>query len=788
MTRQRSLVFAAEIALATVTLAAVAGMSRLFADGGWLAPLTVNAVAAHLVVSVARRRRLSLGASAAVTAVAAGLVTVWTSYGATTALGFPTRGTLSAMRVDLDRAWALYQDIVAPAPVETGFVVASCVAVWVIAYVADWAGFRLRIPFEATLPAGTLFLFTALLGAPRGRGWATGLFAGAIVGFLLLHRLAREDRAALWVADRREAGHRSLLTVGVTLGTVAVVSGTVLGPLLPGADAPGVLDPRGLGADDGARVTISPLVDIRSRLVEQSNVEVFNVRSPEPAYWRLTSLDQFDGRIWSSSGSYGQALGTLADTTPTDLPAATLVQSFQIEALAAIWLPGAYEVRSIDTDDVMVLYEPRSSTLIVDRSSETSDELTYEVTSSSPRLTEADLRGTGGPVPEDIRASFADLPAAFSLDVRRLAQQITAQAATPYAAALALQAHLRSFTYDLTVPAGHSGDALETFLFVTQRGYCEQFAGAFAAMARAVGLPARVAVGFTQGERDPADPDVFRVRGEHAHAWPEVYLGGAGWVSFEPTPGRGQPFAEGYTGVPAAQAGPADPTTATTTPLTADTTPTATLPDGSDARPRRDDELSTASSPGSGGGASDALATRLITRPLQQVLPVLVILVLAYLTLLPLVLLLRRRLRRHRARTPLDRISLAWTEAAEAAALLGHRELRSDTIDERADRLASVVPGGREAARALTHRVEIALYSAEGADELDAELAEEASASIADLARSTASLTARVRPWIDPRPAVRHWRQNRRGLPRVTAPLRAVGRSASDRVRSTVGR
>ena len=68
------------------------------------------------------------------------------------------------MRTDLTQAWSLYQDVVAPAPVETGFVLASAVALWCVAYVADWAAFRLWVPFEATLPAGTLFLFTALLG------------------------------------------------------------------------------------------------------------------------------------------------------------------------------------------------------------------------------------------------------------------------------------------------------------------------------------------------------------------------------------------------------------------------------------------------------------------------------------------------------------------------------------------------------------------------------------------------------------------------------------------------
>src|SRR3546814_13822800 len=100
------------------------------------------------------------------------------------------------------------------------------------------------------------------------------------------------------------------------------------------------------------------------------------------------------------------------------------------------------------------------------------------------------------------------------------------------------QDHLGTVRDGVDVGSVHVGDALEQFLFETQVGYCEQFAGAYAAMARAVGLPARVAVGFTQGERDETDPTLFHVRGEHAHAWPEVYLAGAGWRSDERSGGK----------------------------------------------------------------------------------------------------------------------------------------------------------------------------------------------------------------------------------------------------------
>lgn len=775
MSRTRVLALAAEVGLAAVTLAAVLGMGRLFADGGWLGPLAISAAAAHTTAAATRRRGLSLASSAAVMLVGAALVTSWTSYWSTTAVGIPTGDTWSTMRADLSDAWLLYQDVVAPAPVAVGFVVASSLAIWFIAYVADWAAFRLWVPFEATLPAGTLFLFTALLGTERGRGWAIGLFAGSILAFLLVHRMSRQDATSHWVAERGGPGQRSLLAVGAALGTFAVLTGTIVGPAVPGADAPGVIDPRSLREGDDSRVTISPLVDIQSRLVNQSALEVFQVRSPQPAYWRLTSLERFDGRIWSSRGSYDDASGELPTSMGTSAAVEDFEQIFDIRALAAIWLPSAYQPRSLDADGVDVLYEKDSSTLIVDRSAENSDGFVYSVTSSAPRITAADLAGSSGEVPAAIRDRYLTLPDGFSPAVVQLANEITAAAATPYEAALALQDHLRAFTYDLEVQSGHRSDLLERFLFETQRGYCEQFAGAYAAMARAIGLPARVAVGFTQGVVDPADPTLFHVRGEHAHAWPEVFLAGAGWVSFEPTPGRGQPFAEDYTGVPVAQASTSAPGVATTAPPTTTAAPDATIP--SDAsRPNRLDELDTTGGSGADGEATPerSLPSRFVIDPLRRLVPIAVLALMAYLLAVPTAHALRQRLRRRRATTPAERIGLAWTEAAEAAELVGYRTVPSDTFGERAQRLAAhLPPDAAPTVLSLARRLEAASYAPQPPDELDAELAEEASAVIAETARAAAGWRARVGRWLDARPWVRRWRVGQLRHRQITTTVRS---------------
>ena len=128
-------------------------------------------------------------------------------------------------------------------------------------------------------------------------------------------------------------------------------------------------------------------------------------------------------------------------------------------------------------------------------------------------------------------------------------------------------------------------------------------------MARSLGIPARVAVGYTWGDEDPANPGTFQVLGRNAHAWPEVYLGEYGWVPFEPTPGRGNPDATDYTGVAAAQEDGTSPasTTTTTAPETSSTT-TSTVAAGETASAVLDRTGSSGSVAGNRCGDSNATA------------------------------------------------------------------------------------------------------------------------------------------------------------------------------------
>ena len=228
---RRPLLPVAEGALALVTLAAIATFWRLFDDRSFLAPLVIIALAAHVVVLACRRASLGLPTAAVATATAGALVHAWVLYPATTAYGLPTSTTLDAARSDLSDAWDLFFRISPPTPVETGYLVAAGLAVWVAVFIADWAAFRLWVPFEAVVPAGTLWLFASLLGTDNSRSQAALLFVGAVLVFILLHRTVRQQVSASWLVADAERGTNALLRVGGWLLLGALGAAAIVGPL-----------------------------------------------------------------------------------------------------------------------------------------------------------------------------------------------------------------------------------------------------------------------------------------------------------------------------------------------------------------------------------------------------------------------------------------------------------------------------------------------------------------------------------------------------------------------------
>ncbi|MYG58577.1 MAG: hypothetical protein F4067_08660 [Acidimicrobiia bacterium] len=551
---------ALEVAGPILTAATAFSLVRVFEGDHWVLPVFIAAAASHLLALVVRRIGWGMLVSALTSAVGLILAVTWALYWDTAYWGLPAADTQKTMADDLERAWTNFGELSPPVEPVDGFTVSAMAAVWLLAFFNDWAAMRLRALFEPMVLPIVAIGFTGLVGTNEQRVLTIGVFTAALLVFATIHRVVARTAGAAWLGGegRASRGRRALLGGGVAIAVVALAGALAAGPVLGSNEDPLVDLSEAVerGRRSSGRVVISPLVDIRGRLVSQADTVMFRVRADERSYWRLTALDDFDGQVWTSRADYAARPTQLPSLFQSGSSVQESVQEFSIEQLGAVWLPAAFEPRSVVSTTIDISYEPLSSTLIVGRSLTNSNDLSYTVTSALPRFDPETLEAiplqTALESPVD---SFASLPSDFSPRVRELATQLTQGAGSGYKQALALQSFFRSggFVYDANVSPGHSGNRIEEFLS-TRRGYCEQFAGTFAAMARSVGLPARVAVGFTVGEVDPDDPNLYLVQGKHAHAWPEVYLAGAGWVAFEPTPGRGAPGTQNYTGLAEAQA------------------------------------------------------------------------------------------------------------------------------------------------------------------------------------------------------------------------------------------
>jgi transglutaminase-like putative cysteine protease len=733
------------VALTLLTIVSAVSLGRLFADGTFLGPVLVTALVCHALAWALRARPVPAVIVIAVSVGSIALLIAWLVIPDTTTFGIPTGETLSTFRRELAQAAEEFRRVVAPAPTIVGFRLGSVLGTAIAAFLADWAAFRMRSLFEAAIPSFTLFLFSAILGAERWHGLSVAAYLIALLLFLALQHARLQGTSTSWFASRSSGGTSSLLQVGGVLGSCVVLSALILGPNLPWADDPPVVKWRNSQRPGpGNRTTVSPLVDIRGRLVDQSTIEVFSVTSNQRSYWRLTSLDQFDGDIWSSNSSYRPSSGDLPDGYVSRAPTSRASQHYVIGPLASIWLPAAFEpVRITGADGAS--YNADSASLI--SSQDVADGLDYRVISNIPRPTAQQLQQAAGPplATEDLQRYLA-LPGGLSPRILALAQQIRTRATgnTPYARALSLQQFFRSppFVYDLQVEPGHSGRALERFLFQTRRGYCEQYAGSYAVLARMMGLPARVAVGYTPGDLGP--DGAYHVRGLNAHAWPEVYIGGAGWVSFEPTPGRGVPGAETYTGVPEQQASGANPSTATTLPpqTTAPTTPP-------------NERTPQTSAPTREVNTGDTQKDGFLPKPLVWLIGLAILGAALWGGGVPLAKRLRRDRRRTAAARPGDRVLVAWDETAEALALAGARRHLAETMPEyagRAARTAALEADTSARLRELAADAAAASYAAEELDHGAVARAVETAARIEADLHEAAGTRRRLRWALDPRP------------------------------------
>lgn len=537
---------AATLALAAHSTVVAIGFARVFSGWSFLRDLIVLVAVGHGGSFVLRRLRVSGWLAIPALLVLSVWLLLARQYWNSFRWLLPTGETWRQVRVQIELVQSQFQTAVAPVIYDIGWALMAGLAMVMIVALSDAFAFRAEARGEALVPGMVLFIFVAALGSPRLRIPITaGMIATGVLAVIALRAFHNRRRhVTLTAVKSSRAPHYVAAAIG-TATLIAVLAG-VVGPRVPGAGDEPLFETRGRG-DRTTRV-ISPLVDIRSRLTNTSNVELFRVFSDLPAYWRVTTLGDFDGN------AFGLPTRQLERVTALEPEADARVIRQQVQVIGALGqlIPAAadpYQAigQSAVGDDLPLRLDRDTSSLLAPAELASGD--LFTIVSAAPILDADRLRSVG--VGIDVDPVYLGLPDDLPDVVGRLAAEVSAGAPTAYDQAMALQHWFRNeFAYSLEVQQGHSDAAIEAFLDI-RVGYCEQFSATYAAMARTLGIPSRVAVGYTPGEL--SDNGWYSVRGKNSHAWPELFFQDVGWVAFEPTPGRGAPGAESYTGVDAQQ-------------------------------------------------------------------------------------------------------------------------------------------------------------------------------------------------------------------------------------------
>lgn len=454
----------------------------------------------------------------------------------------------------LDKDGALGETLAAirlnPAPLPQTDSIRLIVTV-AIGWVAGVSLFLAAVAPTAALAAVPALVILIVPGIVTGAPAAPGLVIATGLAFLAL----------LWLSVRPVQRAVPAAVVGaiglvVAVGLPAIVplnaswlsgvTGAIQSPVQPGR--PGTL--LNLGQD----------------LRQPNELEVFRYRSADgqPEYLKLADLDEFGTGDWVPTTTDASTSET-ADTQQWAVGVNPRLSArgdvtIRITGLSSNYLPvpaGAVSIESRSTNFDLAQWRwmgnsstvrstgpatPRGATYEVYGASTWSGEY-LDAIAQSGLLGRADGRGFARPSNAELRTD-RELPKQLPASIARTAQRVAGGAGSDYEEARALEQWFRSdlFTYSETAPVeqGYDGDSMDVvakFLQVRE-GYCVHFSSAMAVMARTLGIPSRIAVGYRAGSTQ-ADGE-YTVSNRQLHSWPELYIKGAGWVAFEPTPDSDQ--------------------------------------------------------------------------------------------------------------------------------------------------------------------------------------------------------------------------------------------------------
>ncbi len=438
------------------------------------------------------------------------------------------------------------------------------IVVWLAAAWAGWVVEGRRNALAAVLPVLILNLSTLSYGRynPSTIYFLLGLTLVliAIVQYSHYEQVWDETRVAYPARKSREIGQIALVLALLLVMLSAVVASNSLARIIQRtstARASAGQSESGLAKSLGIVAAATPTPDSFSTLrspglprelligagPELSTEQVMAVRVTDlaalvqnghlpPLYWRSFTYDIYTGHGWSSS-----------PTLPTQYQAGQAIEPAQqawhvLVQQQVSFVPGLGGV-------IYAAGEPVSADVATNAAWRSSNDLfgieasnpSYEIQSLLPIATEQTLRQAGQVYPKWILQRYLTVPEEVPARVKELALQLTAAGPTPYDRAHAIEQYLRTFPYTLDVPRPPANqDLVDYFLFDLRKGYCDYYASAMVVLARAAGIPARLAVGYASGTYN-LNSSRFIVTQADAHSWVEVYFPGIGWVPFEPTAG-----------------------------------------------------------------------------------------------------------------------------------------------------------------------------------------------------------------------------------------------------------
>ncbi len=470
----------------------------------------------------------------------------------------PTPATGTALIADAQRVLELAQERAAPLPVSPALSIVLALGVAVLGLLVDL--FAATVRRAAVVGLVLLAVYMVPVATLSGQVSMHAFWPGALawVGLLLaaerigVRRLS--DAGPVDDPANAESPANDPATLGSPfdargrqVGVSAVGIALVLPLLLPAASLRlfGTGGTLGLGGAGAEVISVdNPVLDLRRNLVDQPDVELLRVRTddPDPSYLRTTVLDEFTGDRWQpSSRDEDDSVDADAGALPPPPGQTSAIGGRDVQydvtvtsAFSSSWLPVVYAPTSIDVDGDWRI-DRNTLDVVVGDQNQAATSTTYSFSARIPDPSADQLRDAPPPPAEEEPLTY--LPADLPAEIGAQARAVTRGLSTDYDRAVALERWFRyegGFVYSTEPRAGTGAATIAAFVTDDRVGYCEQYASAMALMARSIGIPARVAVGFLRPKQ--VAPDTWSFEGGDLHTWPELYFTGVGWVRFEPTP------------------------------------------------------------------------------------------------------------------------------------------------------------------------------------------------------------------------------------------------------------